>query len=117
MTGRGSAWPPSTPEVHSLAAAHSVARTTDQQRAYVLSVITEHGPIAEWQIEERTGLGGNSIRPRIWELMKLRRIAHRGTNRTPKGRKAHLYVAIDPVAEPEKPPRPIFGQLETGLPR
>ena len=119
---RGSYWPPSTPDPNSIAAANSIRSTVDTQRAHVLQVVRDHTPggVAEWQIVEITGLAGNSVRPRLWELLKLGLVIRRGTNRTPHGRKAYLHhaVTVAPVpaewSDPAPKPRPIFGRPETG---
>jgi hypothetical protein len=104
--------PPSTPDPNSLAAARSVAHTSATQAEYIYSLIRQHQPVAEFELEELSGLDGNSVQPRVWELFKLGRIARVGHKLTPKRRKAYTYGVAE-TFEPA-PPRPIFGKPETG---
>lgn len=87
--------PPSTPEPHSLAAAAAILPVVGTRRAIVLQAIQDHGPIAEWQLEALLGWPGNTIRPRIWELIQVGLIERQGTIPTPSGRTSWLYVPVD----------------------
>lgn len=83
--------PLSHSDPNSLAAAKSVERSSVVQRQRVLNFIRAGDPVASWQIEEALHLSGNSVRPRIVELMEEGRIERCGHNYTRSGRKAHLY--------------------------
>lgn len=85
--------PPSTPDSHSREAAERIKGVAFTIRNEVLLTIARRGPIAEWEIERILDLPGNTVRPRVWELMKqgaILRTDERGT--TPSGRSCYLYV-------------------------
>lgn len=96
MVAAPSIWdiqPPSTPDPVSKAAAASIVGVAGTLRRNVFLTVSAMAPVAEWQIEHTLQLAGNTVRPRIWELMKaglIERTEERG--RTPSGRSCYLYV-------------------------
>lgn len=84
--------PLSHSDPNSLAAAASVRGTVAAQRERVRLAIEEHGPVAEWELDEILGLSGNSTRPRLVELMAQGRIERKGKGKSPSGRSCWLYA-------------------------
>jgi hypothetical protein len=85
-------------------AAHLKAATADQQRAYVFRVLDRrkgYGATLE-ELEGLTGLPGNSLRPRMWELRGKDRKNQRPTlvvdsgrrRRTLSGRNAVVWEVV-----------------------
>lgn len=88
--------PPSTSDENSQAAAASMIASAGTLRRVVLSCIGNNRGIAEWDLERRLSLPGNTVRPRVWELLKagvIRRLDEKGV--TPSGRACYLYVITD----------------------
>ena len=84
--------PPSQGDENSDAAADSMESLADSKRRQVYELLSESGPLAEWQIERKLGWPGNTVRPRLWELEKAGRITKGpDKNFTPSGRSAWLY--------------------------
>lgn len=76
-----------------LAAVHAAAR----HRAQILGLILSAGPagMTREEIEERSGLAGNTVRPRCVELMASGLIrATEGTRATRSGRQAEILVGV-----------------------
>jgi hypothetical protein len=66
--------------------------TAAQQREKVYRFIAENWPCSIEAIEIGTGLEGNSVRPRRWELEKAGRIVQHGSTYTRKGRPAATWA-------------------------
>lgn len=90
-----SPWTPSSDHDTSREAAAHVAKTglAGKVQRQVLASIVAQDATAQ-QLEQRLGVAGNTIRPRIRELETLRFIEHVGNYRTaPSGRRAKVYQA------------------------
>ena len=84
--------PPTTADPMSRAAAASIAAISGSVRRSVAEYVGAHGPIAEYAIEYGLELRGNTVRPRLWELVGLGLVETQGRGVTPAGRSCHLYV-------------------------
>jgi len=84
-------WPaPSTGDENSDEAADAVMEVAGAQRRRVLDELAvDFGSSQE--LEERLGLPGNSVRPRLWELRKAGLIERVGKGLTPSGRSCWRY--------------------------
>jgi predicted ArsR family transcriptional regulator len=83
--------PPTTADPMSRAAADSIAALAGAVRRRVAEYVNAHEPVAEWTIERELGLSGNTVRPRLWELMRADLVETAGRGITPSGRECHLY--------------------------
>lgn len=82
----------------SLAAARSIAGHSAHQRAQVLGLIMSAGPagMTREEIEERSTLSGNAVRPRCVELIASGLVrATDATRPTKSGRQAEVLVAVE----------------------
>ncbi len=75
-------------------AAQAIAPTAETLRERVFSAIKESpvGMTAE-EIQHRTGIKGDTVRPRIVELYRANRIHIIGTRRTQSNRRADVWFA------------------------
>ncbi len=90
-----SPWTPASDHDTSREAASHVAKTglAGKVQRQVLASIVAQDATAQ-QLEQRLGVPGNTIRPRIRELETLRFIEHAGNYRkAPSGRRAKVYQA------------------------
>jgi hypothetical protein len=77
----------------SRAAAAAIAPVVPTQRRDVYHYIAQHGPITRAAISAALGIGGDSLRPRVRELIDaglVRVVDEAGT--TPRGRKAERLM-------------------------
>lgn len=89
-----SPWTPSSDHDTSREAAGHLAKTglAGKVQRQVLASIVDNDATAQ-QLEQRLGVAGNMIRPRIRELETLRFIEHVGNYRkAPSGRRAKVYL-------------------------
>lgn len=79
----------------SAAAADSVRVTAESQRGRIYDLLLFHGAKSREEIGQLLDIGGDSVRPRVRELMKLKliEVAPR-TTVTTKGRAAELLRAV-----------------------
>lgn len=64
------------------------------ERAMVYASLRTQGPATREELEQRTGLTGNSLRPRCYELIRLGLVEETGeTRQTTSGRKATVLRA------------------------
>ena len=83
----------------SILAALSAVPAAARHRAQILGLILSAGPagLTREEIEVRSGLAGNTVRPRCVELMASGLIrATDGTRVTRSGRKAEILVGVTP---------------------
>jgi len=72
-------------------AASEQHRNTDQQRTAVLAAIRESPDgLTREEICTELGLGGDSVRPRVWELARRGLVTERGQRATVSGRMAAI---------------------------
>jgi response regulator of citrate/malate metabolism len=90
--------PPDNGTTTSKAAAKSVDAAT--LRACVLETIEAAAAgLTREEIEAATGLSGNTVRPRVWELVHAGLVAECGTRRTASGRAAAVMVRVKGAKE------------------
>lgn len=69
-------------------------------RATVLEAIRRApNGLTREELEGVTGLSGNTVRPRVWELMRAGRITACGCRRTASGRAAVVLVCVQGASE------------------
>jgi len=86
--------PPDNGTATSNAAAKAVPDAA-RLRACVLAAIAESAAgLTREEIEAATGLSGNTVRPRVWELVRTGLVAECGTRRTASGRAAAVIVRV-----------------------
>ncbi len=79
----------------SAAAAEAIEPHANRLRAVVLAALQESGPMTSQEIEDRTGLEGNTVRPRLVELREMGRVRDSGLTRpTRSGRDATIWEVI-----------------------
>lgn len=83
--------PPSNGDPNSDEAADAIAATAGKKRAEVLAAIVARGGATEREIEEATGLGGNTVRPRLVELERDGAIRKAGRVKNENGRSVWRY--------------------------
>ncbi len=77
----------------SIAAAHELTdAVTLRERVYDAIAAAPAGLTRE-ELERVTGLSGNTVRPRVWELVRAGRITTCGTRPTTSGRRAAVLIA------------------------
>lgn len=82
--------------VTSAVAARSMDDHTAGLRGTILALLVEQGPLTSQEIEDRTGLEGNTVRPRLVELRAFGRVRDSGRTRlTRSGREAVLWESLD----------------------
>lgn len=89
------AQPPSVHVDTSMEAAEAIKPVASSIRARVLKYIRECGTFGatEEMVEDYLKLDGNTIRPRIWELMKEGKVIDSGSRGfTKSGRKARVLM-------------------------
>jgi predicted ArsR family transcriptional regulator len=75
-------------------AAHSIAPHLARLEQLVLDALGNAGGLTAQELEYVTGLAGNTVRPRLWELRKRGLVADSGqTRKTPSGRAAIVWRA------------------------
>jgi hypothetical protein len=72
-------------------AAQAIAPHLNRLAALMLSALRACPATAD-ELERATGLAGNTVRPRLWELRRRELVVDSGlTRRTPSGRKAIVW--------------------------
>lgn len=99
MFGASHPDPPHNGTETSREAAESVKPTAAQQREVVYRWICDNWPCTLQAIEDGTGIEGNSVRPRRWELEAAGRIVAHGHALTRKGRRAVTWAPSSVIAE------------------
>lgn len=87
--------PPHNGSRTSKAAARAIIPHTAKQRKWVFAWIKAHHGcgITREQIGRSLGLSGDSVRPRVWELMRQGLVYEKGQRRTRAGRMAAVLFA------------------------
>jgi hypothetical protein len=83
-------------------AAESMVPRSAKQRQRVWEFIHERGGYGATanEIEAGLGISGNAVRPRIIELRDVSKVCKtNATRKTPSGRAARVYVAVEFVTE------------------
>jgi ribosomal protein S19E (S16A) len=86
--------PPSHDDENSMAAAASIESVAGRTRAQVHAFIQSAGGATEQEIERGTGIGGNTVRPRLRELEDRGLIRKAGKGVTASGRSCWRYEAV-----------------------
>lgn len=89
--------PPSNGTATSDAAASSIRPHAETLRAFVYQFVRSRGDYGatRHEIEAAIGLAGNTVRPRVCELMNSHKLVETDLTRiTPSGRKAAVLVAV-----------------------
>jgi Fic family protein len=69
-------------------------------RACVLETIeAASAGLTREEIEAATGLSGNTVRPRVWELVRAGLVEPRGVRKTQSGRAAAVMVRVKGASE------------------
>jgi predicted ArsR family transcriptional regulator len=79
----------------SAAAAKAIEPHAGTLRATILDLLRRDGPLTAQEIEDRTGLEGNTVRPRLCELRDAGKVRDSGlTRKTRSGRDAAVWEGI-----------------------
>jgi hypothetical protein len=77
------------------AAARSLSNTAQQLAAIHALVLSRMDGLTRQEIEDATGLGGDTARPRIWSLLKSGHLIQtEQTRATRSGRQAFILVGV-----------------------
>ena len=86
--------PPDNGTATSKAAAKAVPDAA-KLRACVLAAIADAAAgLTREEIEAATGLSGNTVRPRVWELVRAGIVKPEGVRKTQSGRAAAVIVRV-----------------------
>jgi hypothetical protein len=91
--------PPDNGTDTSIAAAKAVPDAATLRACVLETIAAAAAGLTREEIEAATGLSGNTVRPRVWELVRAGLVVECGTRRTASGRAAAVVVRVKGASE------------------
>jgi len=91
--------PPDNGTQTSIAAAKAVPDAATLRSCVLSAIVDAANGLTREEIEAATGLNGNTVRPRVWELVRAGLVEPRGVRKTQSGRAAAVMVRVKGASE------------------